>query len=200
MLVPTVPLFSGVVTMEKRKRQPPVALSHRGSQLEGHEGTGGPTDTLLQRYPSQRKPRVLPACSFFLSVSVPEHQQPIYTLPRSQFFPSIFPSFPSSFILFRFASKPRRFLLWRSVLPRCPLSSFTPARALPPSREADVPRVCPRSPPSPRFRPSGRFVQAVVLPRANGAGLVLLPRACPLLAVSRSVKTDNCVVVRRFED
>lgn len=89
---PNGPPFSGVVTMEKRERQPAVALSHRGSQLEGHEGTGGPTDTLLQRYPSQRKPRVLPACSFFLfRLRTAGHQRPIYTLPLEARFSLVFP-------------------------------------------------------------------------------------------------------------
>ena len=37
--------------------------------------------------------------------------------------------------------------------------------------------------------PVGRFAQTVVLPRANGAGLVLLPRVCPRVQrVPRLVK------------
>lgn len=152
--------------MAKRERDSHPLLSQ--SQLEGHEGTSGPTDTLLQRYPLQREPRVLPACSFSSLVCSTATIHPIK------------PVFPSIFLPFLFS-----FFSSQSSASRLALASFVPpfilARVPCPHRpETPMCPVCPCRSPPPSFSfkqlfcPSSRFASGQrCRPRASACLLTV---------------------------
>lgn len=160
----TVPLFPE--QSWRKEKETAIHCSRRASWRD----TRGPA-AQLTRYCSGTPCNESHACYLLVPFLPWRAAPPRFTLSSQFFHPFSFHSYFPSFL------PSRRRLVWR--LPASfPLSSWRacPAPIAPRRRCAPSVLVVLHLR---RFRSSSRFVQAVVLPRANGAGRVLLPVCWP---------------------